>query len=158
MSSSAFFIEAAANTVRLLSCASAGDEAAAHRMAKLKKSPARRCIVALHACLRAAVRARKSGFGRGAMRQAEAPFRQSGGFAIRPDIAISSLQHRQRQEKALRRPSGVANPAHSEAGTIARLMESASTPEIWMVKGFGGISNFTLFRIPSHPLPPLDVP
>src|ERR1700738_4590337 len=26
-----------------------------------------------------------------------------------------------------------------------------------MVKGFGGISNFTLFRIPSQPLTPLDV-
>jgi hypothetical protein len=48
-------------------------------------------------------------------------------------------------------------PAHSEAGTIATLIESASTPEIWMVKGFGGISNFTLFRIPSQPLTPLDV-
>src|SRR6266849_3462603 len=64
MSSSAFFIEAAANTVRLLSCARTGDEVDPHRMAKLKKSPARRCIAALHACLRAAVRARKSGFGR----------------------------------------------------------------------------------------------
>src|SRR6266566_1538886 len=87
MSSSAFFIEAAANTVRLLSCARAGGKGDPHRMPRLKKSPARRRIVALRACLRAAVRARKSGVGRGGMRQAEAPFRQSGGFTIRPDIA-----------------------------------------------------------------------
>src|SRR5712671_6215927 len=50
-----------------------------------------------------------------------------------------------------------AIPAHSKAGTIARLMELASTPEIWMTKGFAGISNFTLFRIPSQSLTPLDV-
>ena len=42
-------------------------------------------------------------------------------------------------------------PAHSEAGTIATLIESASMPEIWMVKGFGGISNFTLFRMLRSP-------
>src|SRR5216684_5805890 len=118
MSSSAFFIEAAANTVRLLSCARTGDEVAPHRMAKLKKSWARRCIVALRACLRAAVRARNSGLGRGGMRQAEAPFRQSGGFTIRPDIAASSLQHHRGEEKALRGHSGAGNPAHSEAGVI----------------------------------------
>src|SRR6266404_4499713 len=87
MSSSAFFIEAAANTVRLLSCARADEKADPHRIMKAAKSPARRCIVALHARLRGAVRARKSGLARGGMRQAEAPFRQSGGFTIRPDIA-----------------------------------------------------------------------
>jgi hypothetical protein len=38
-----------------------------------------------------------------------------------------------------------------------RLCTSSKVPEIWMVKGFGGISNFTLFRIPSQPLTPLDV-
>src|SRR5881394_3929909 len=118
MSSSAFFIEAAANMVRLLSCARAGEKADPHRMPRLKKSPARRRIVALRACLRAAVRARKSGVGRDGMRQAEAPFRQSGGFTIRPDIAASSLQHRGRQEKALRRPADAGNPAHLEAGMI----------------------------------------
>src|SRR5712671_7099024 len=50
MSSSAFFIEAAANTVRLLSCASAGEVADPARIAKAAKSPARRCTVALRAC------------------------------------------------------------------------------------------------------------
>jgi hypothetical protein len=50
MSSSAFFIEAAANTVRLLSWASAGEKADPHRTAKAVKNPARRCMVALHAC------------------------------------------------------------------------------------------------------------
>src|SRR6266404_5310357 len=112
MSSSAFFIEAAANTVRLLSCARAGEKADPHRMARLKKSPARRCIVARR-CPRA-----QSGLGRDGKRQAEAPFRQSGGFTIRQDIAASSLQHRGRQEKALRRPADAGNLAHSEAGTI----------------------------------------
>ena len=40
---------------------------------------------------------------------------------------------------------------------IARLMELASMPEIWITKGFAGISNFTLLRMPSHSLMPLDV-
>src|SRR5229473_2838265 len=44
MSSSAFFIEAAANTVRLLSCATAGEAADPNRRVKHKKIPARRCI------------------------------------------------------------------------------------------------------------------
>src|SRR4030088_3372551 len=53
MSSSAFFIEAAANTVRLLSCAMAGESIDPIRIVKATRNPARRCIVALHACLRA---------------------------------------------------------------------------------------------------------
>src|ERR1700686_2782606 len=53
MSSSAFFIEAAANTVSLLFCASAGELADPHRMTRAANSPARRCIVALHAGSRA---------------------------------------------------------------------------------------------------------
>jgi len=44
------------------------------------------------------------------MRQAEAPFRQSGGFTIRPDIARSSLQHHRDEEKALRRPRALEIP------------------------------------------------
>ena len=53
MSSSAFFIEAAANTVMVLSCATAGEGAAPSRMMKAAKIPARRYMVALRACLRA---------------------------------------------------------------------------------------------------------
>src|ERR1700687_1655238 len=60
MSSSAFFIEAAANTVRLLSWASAGDQADPHRIVKAAKSPARRCIMALHTCLRRIARANQA--------------------------------------------------------------------------------------------------
>src|SRR5262249_22987157 len=60
ISSSAFFIEAAAKTVRVFSSAQAGDRAAPQRMTKLSKNPARRCIVALQACLRDAAGARKS--------------------------------------------------------------------------------------------------
>src|SRR5260370_40055279 len=101
MSSSAFFIEAAANTVRLLSCASAGDEAAPQRIVKAKKNPARRCIMAIRYVF-AACCARKSSVGDSGMRQAEAPFRQSGGFTIRPDIAARRLPHRRGEEKAPR--------------------------------------------------------
>src|SRR5712671_6793029 len=82
------------------------------------------------------------------------------GFTIRPDIAVRSLQHRCGEGKSLRRLYGSRRrelPLYSEAGTMATPIELASTPEIWMVKGFGGISNFTLFRIPSQPLTPLDV-
>src|SRR5580704_15945996 len=53
MSSSAFFIEAAANTVRVLSSAVAGEEAAPHSRTKAANNPAKRCIGALHACLQA---------------------------------------------------------------------------------------------------------
>src|SRR6202035_3067548 len=64
MSSSAFFIEAAANTVRLLSWAKAGDRADPHRITRAAKRMARRCIVALHAGSRAALSARaKPGVG-----------------------------------------------------------------------------------------------
>src|SRR6266704_5283879 len=60
MSSSAFFIEAAANTVRFLSCASAGEVADPVRIVKAAKTPARRCIVALHACSRRDPRANQA--------------------------------------------------------------------------------------------------
>src|SRR5438067_2209375 len=57
MSSSAFFIEAAANTVMALSCAATGEGAAPNRMMKAANIPARRCMVALRAGLRRALRA-----------------------------------------------------------------------------------------------------
>src|ERR1700687_3017689 len=57
MSSSAFFIEAAANTVRLLSWARAGEWTVPHRMTKAAKSPARRYMAALRAYLRRCPRA-----------------------------------------------------------------------------------------------------
>src|ERR1700730_10624471 len=60
MSSSAFFIDAAANTVKLLSWAVAGEETDPHRIAKAAKSPARRCIMALHTCLRRIARANQA--------------------------------------------------------------------------------------------------
>src|SRR6266481_2531027 len=156
MSSSAFFIEAAANTVRLLSCASAGERADPHRMARLRKSPARRCIMALHRCLRRVARANQASVEVVCDRRK----RRSGNPAD-----LRSVRTSQRKGylivEARKRLCAVSQaremPAHSEAGTIATLIESASTPEIWMVKGFGGISNFTLFRIPSQPLTPLDV-
>src|SRR5258708_20218607 len=60
MSSSAFFIEAAANTMRLLSCARAGEKRDPERMGKAARSPGRRCIMALHTCLRRIARANQA--------------------------------------------------------------------------------------------------
>src|ERR1700756_3584111 len=53
MSSSAFFIDAAANTVSVLSSALAGEWTAPHRIKRLKQIRIKRCIRALHAALRA---------------------------------------------------------------------------------------------------------
>src|SRR5258708_3466778 len=115
--------------------------------------------MALHTCLRRIARANQA-LVKSGIRQAEAPFRQSeriydpsGHRTIKP---IASL----RRGKGSALPLWFRKrelPAHSEAGTMATLIELASTPEIWRVKGFGGISNFTLFRMPSQPLTPLDV-
>src|SRR4051794_16620758 len=63
MSSSALFIEAAANTVRLLVSAEAGEGAAPKRMTKAARIPARRYMAALRACSQRAVRAPQSGVG-----------------------------------------------------------------------------------------------
>src|ERR1700732_2755508 len=52
MSSSAFFIDAAANTVRLLSAADAGEEGDPNRIATAKKNPASQGMGALRACSR----------------------------------------------------------------------------------------------------------
>src|SRR3954452_6390024 len=54
-------MEAAANTVRRLSSASAGDSTKPHNTAKAAKSPAIRYMVALHACSASVLRAQ---FGR----------------------------------------------------------------------------------------------
>src|SRR5437764_76628 len=66
MSSSAFFIEAAANTVRILSSARAGEAADPHKIANAVNSRARRCIEALQALSRdalgAALDAGKAGY------------------------------------------------------------------------------------------------
>src|SRR5437879_436194 len=59
MSSSAFFIEAAANTVTVFSSATARDHVDASRTVKVRKIPARRGMMALRACSRARIRARK---------------------------------------------------------------------------------------------------
>src|SRR4051794_4151357 len=79
MSSSAFFIEAAANTVRFLSCASAGEWIDPNRAVKAKvetaKNGARRCIG--RSMRDRGESARKSSVDcNHGMRQAEAPFRQ----------------------------------------------------------------------------------
>src|SRR6201989_3017904 len=66
MSSSAFFIEAAAKVVSVLFLALAGEKADPVRIRKAANNPAIRCIRALHACLRRATDcARKSGVGSG---------------------------------------------------------------------------------------------
>src|ERR1700732_1288732 len=63
MSSSAFFIEAAAKTVMVLSCADAGEWATPSRTTKAVKIPARRDMRALRACLRTEQMARATGVG-----------------------------------------------------------------------------------------------
>src|SRR5260370_15323475 len=92
MSSSAFFIEAAANTVRVLSSAVAGEWAARSTMTSAAIIPARRYMMALSVCSQArGSRAGNQALVGSELRQAEAPFRQSGGFTIRPDIAPWNL-------------------------------------------------------------------
>src|ERR1700710_1157664 len=76
MSSNAFFIEAAANTVSVLSCASAGEWADPNRTVKATKNPAKRCIGALRPCSQAHSRAQIRRW-LSMRRQAEAPFRPS---------------------------------------------------------------------------------
>src|SRR5215472_3598596 len=77
ISSSAFFIEAAAKTVRVLSAALAGEKAAPHRIEKAAKIPAIRYIGALHTCSRSRdiprTQIRRRSIGD--LREAEAPFR-----------------------------------------------------------------------------------
>src|SRR5436305_11163104 len=53
MSSSAFFIDAAANTVRVLSCAAAGEWTDPDRTVRATKNPAKRRIMPLRAWSRA---------------------------------------------------------------------------------------------------------
>src|SRR5260370_18443310 len=86
MSSSAFFIEAAANTVRLLSWARAGEWTVPHRMTKAAKSPARRCMAALHTCLRRMTRANQA-----LVKVAEAPFPGSLRLTVDRDIADKTI-------------------------------------------------------------------
>src|SRR6267154_5328721 len=104
MSSSAFFIEAAANTVRLLSCASAGEWIDPNRTVRATKNPARRGIWALHACSRRNVRANQALVGM-MMRQAEAPFRQSRGLTVQRDIARRNNNRLTARVKACSGPS-----------------------------------------------------
>src|ERR1700685_764016 len=92
MSSSAFFIEAAANTVRLLSCAKAGDRADPHRITKAARRMARRCIVSLRAGSRPRFqRAQNQALVKCGMRQAEAPFPRSRGLTVQRDIAAKTI-------------------------------------------------------------------
>src|SRR5436853_5041786 len=63
MSSSAFFMEAAANTVRVLYSAATGEETAPSRKTNAAIIPARRYMATLLACSQRAVRAPQSGVG-----------------------------------------------------------------------------------------------
>src|SRR5438128_2451681 len=120
MSSSAFFIDAAANTVMVLSCATAGTAAAA-RTSKAAKIPARRYIDGAPCRrARAVAHASQASVILG-LRQAEAPFRQSLSTYSRSGcrdreatIAISAGR-----EKSLQRCGlllGVRHVQHAPAG------------------------------------------
>src|SRR5436190_23095106 len=103
MWSSAFFIEAAANTMRDFSCAPAGEWAAPSRMMEAAKIEERRCIVALHACSRAHVaRTQIRRWSDDRVRQAEAPFRQPDGLTVDRDIARCGQYQRDGPGKARR--------------------------------------------------------
>jgi len=92
----------------------------------------------------------------GGVRQAEAPFRQSGGI-------YDPSGHRRLQAYSIAAPGQSLRghrkhriSVHSVAGTIARLIELSATPEVGSTKGFAGISNFKLLRIPSQSRTPLE--
>src|SRR5690349_17698977 len=76
MSSSAFFMEAAAKMVMLF-CAAAGEMATLTRAQKATRIPARRFITGRSMRVRTRWSARKSGVADFGLRPAEAPFRQS---------------------------------------------------------------------------------
>src|SRR5262245_30565273 len=88
MSSSAFFIEAAAKMVMLLSCAAVG-ATAAPRARQATRISARRFMTGAPCEFARAGSARKSGVGDFGLRPAEAPFRQSlRRRAVGRDVAI----------------------------------------------------------------------
>src|SRR5882757_6855970 len=100
MSSSAFFIEAAANTVMVLSCAKVGEQAAPSRMMKAAKIPVIRCITSAPAILTGAQSARRNQalVGSG-VRQAEAPFRSVLRLTVDQEYRAGKLTALLRQRK-----------------------------------------------------------
>ena len=136
MSSSAFFIEAAANTVRLLSCARAGDEArsaaGSTKAAKIRQDDASwRSMRVRGALLARATQAL-------VVMECDRRKRRSGnpsGFTIRPDIAAASLQHCRRLSK------GSPLPAHCFAsGASSTCLQAAgSCASVIGGRGFGGV-------------------
>src|SRR5579871_1296920 len=151
MSSSAFLIDAAAKTVRVLSSASAGDHVDPNRMTKATKIPERRCIEALHACSRGArhLRAQISvGSDLGAT--AEAPFRPSLKTYGHTGMSPAGPYQAGRTGKG----GGSSNFAYSD-GKIAIEIDSSLAPEICSTKGVAPSSYFMVLRMPSQSVAPL---
>src|SRR3954447_2991433 len=113
MSSSAFFIDAAANTVRVLSCASADEWTDADRIVRATKNPAKRRIMPLRAWSRA-----RSAHATQALVVDESDRRKRRSGCPRPAYGGSgyrhvSLQHRRVRTKAPVRRVGKATGAHA---------------------------------------------
>ena len=78
--------------------------------------------------------------------------------SVRTSLHLS-LQHRRAGAKPPRRLRGHRKHRisdHSVAGAIARLIELSATPEVGSTKGFAGISNSKLLRVPSQSRTPLE--
>src|SRR5215470_10665683 len=153
MSSSAFFIEAAAKTVSVLSSALAGEKADPHRIRKAEKTPARRYIRALHACSRTSglPRTRKSGVGSNQEARRSGSAVPSGPGSLRPPEGSRADNNRL--------AGGVKAVlcllfAHSE-GRIAIEMELFFDPETCTTNGLAESSYFTVLRKPSQSVAPL---
>src|SRR5260221_9251478 len=146
MSSSAFFIEAAANTVRLLSCDSAGVAAVPRRMVKAAKSPARRCIVALHAYSRAH-------FRRAQIRR-WLKMDATGGSGV-PRIPATYGRSGYRSKNNSRLRAWVKASLVYSDGRIATDTESSLVPLTCSTNGLAEISYFMVLRMPSQSVAPL---
>src|SRR4051794_37822393 len=93
MSSSAFFIDAAANTVRVLSCAAAGESTDPDRIVRARKKPAKRRMMPLRAWSRARQRTqRRRWLSMNAIDGSAVPG-VPGPLTADRDIAMVSLQH-----------------------------------------------------------------
>src|SRR4051794_21028161 len=105
MSLSAFFIEAAANTVRVLSCAAASEWTDPDRIVTATKNPAKRRIMPLRAWSRARQRTQRRHWLSMKAIDGSAVPGVPGPLTADQDVAMASLQHHRGRAKALARSS-----------------------------------------------------
>src|SRR6185369_14227341 len=149
MSSSAFFIEAAAKTVTALSCAAAGEWAAPNRMTKAEKIPAKRYMSALRACLQRGFHAQiRRWLGQECDRRKRCS-------AIPIGLRPVGISHRKHNRLAGRVKVTVCLPEAYSAGRIAIEIESSLVPLTCTKNGAAESSNLTVLRMPSQSVAPL---